>query len=153
MQIIKPVRVEHTYNQRFCAKPEEVFPLLCPVRESEWVEGWDPLVVFSESGYAEPDCVFVTEDQAGQSVWVITVRDPSRFLLEMVKVTPGMTVARIEIRLKESGADETEATVTYRYTALAEQGIQFVHEYTEELFVHFMEYWEKTLNEFLLSRA
>jgi len=151
MQILKPVRVEHTYIQRLYAKPEQVFPLLCPVRETEWAEGWNPIVVFSGSGYAEPDCVFMTDDSGVESVWVTTVRDPQQFHLQMIKVTPGMTVAKITIRLSENGENETAAEVTYSYTALSDQGAQFVNEYTEELYARFMGYWEKTLNDFLLS--
>jgi hypothetical protein len=33
-------RVTHTYTQKLDATPERVFPLLCPVREAEWADGW-----------------------------------------------------------------------------------------------------------------
>jgi hypothetical protein len=32
-------RVTRSYRQTINAAPEVVFPLLCPVRESEWLEG------------------------------------------------------------------------------------------------------------------
>lgn len=41
MKIVKPNRVSRTYTQQLCAEPEEVFPLLCPVREADWIEGWE----------------------------------------------------------------------------------------------------------------
>ena len=59
MKIAAPNRVRHTYVQKLVASPAEVFPLLCPVREADWLDGWDPLEVWSRSGVAEPDCVFV----------------------------------------------------------------------------------------------
>ena len=69
MQISQPRRVTRTYTQRLTAAPARVFPLLCPVREADWIEGWDPISVWSESGVAEPDCVFTTpSDGRGRRV-------------------------------------------------------------------------------------
>src|SRR6266481_7636473 len=59
MQITKPNRATHTYRQTLRAPPAKVFPLLCPVREAEWAEGWLPELVISSSGIAEGDCVFL----------------------------------------------------------------------------------------------
>ena len=151
MEVFKPVRVERTYVQKICAPPEAVFPLLCPVREKEWVEGWDPSAVYSESGFAENDCVFVTGESGEESVWVITVHDPDRFLIEMIKVTPGATVGKIGIVLRRTDVNATEAHIRYTYTALGAEGEAFVHAYSEEYFVEFMSYWESALNEFLCS--
>ena len=39
---------------------EQRFPLLCPVREREWLAGWNPTIVHTKSGVAEPGCGFVT---------------------------------------------------------------------------------------------
>lgn len=151
MRVVDPVRVERTYVQSIRARPGQVFPLLCPVREKEWVEGWDPVAVYSRSGLAEQDCIFVTEDGRRESIWMITRRDLENFRLEMVKVTPGMTVGKVTITLREDGEGFTEAVITYMYTALSEEGTRFVEAYTEEYYAEFMGYWEKTLNDFLGS--
>jgi len=60
MEIVTPHRVSRTSVQHLAAKPAVVFPLLCPVREADWIDGWDPISVFTNSGAAEPDCIFVT---------------------------------------------------------------------------------------------
>ena len=39
----------------------KVFPLLCPVREADWIDGWNPVLVLTQSGFAEQDCVFITD--------------------------------------------------------------------------------------------
>lgn len=36
----------------------EIFPLLCPTREYDWIEGWECDLLYSESGIAEQDCIF-----------------------------------------------------------------------------------------------
>ena len=53
MKIQKPHRATRSYVQHLKSSPAEVFPLLCPVREADWIEGWLPLSVISETGLAE----------------------------------------------------------------------------------------------------
>ena len=48
MRIMQPNRVTHTYQQRLKALPATVFPLLCPVRETEWANEWSPELVVSK---------------------------------------------------------------------------------------------------------
>ncbi len=149
MKIVAPVRVARSYVQKIHARPEDVFPLLCPVREAEWVPGWDPDVVYTNSGHAERDCVFLTSDSESNSFWVVTQWDPERLHLEMLKVTPGATVGRIDISLFDNEENGTDARVSYTYTALSEEGERFVESYTEAFFAEFMHYWEEGLNRFL----
>ena len=37
MNIARPNRVTRSYTQRLIAAPAAVFPLLCPVREADWI--------------------------------------------------------------------------------------------------------------------
>lgn len=152
MQIAEPVRVERSYVQKLSGKPEEVFPLLCPVREREWEEDWNPLMVYTKSGFAETDCVFLTGEETPSSIWVITRFDPLNYEIEIVKVTPGMTVGKIRIALSENGKSGTVAMVTYQYTAISPEGEAFVREYSEEFFEQFMQFSESALNRFLKKR-
>jgi hypothetical protein len=152
MEVEKPFRVTRSYVQKIAADPEKVFPLLCPVLEKEWVEGWDPIVVYSSSGVAELDCVFITGEIKPDAIWTITEHDPERFRLEIIKVTFGMTVGKINISLERNAEGTTDAHVTYMYTALSEEGADFVESYTEEYFIGFMEFWENALNEHIRSK-
>lgn len=151
MRVDKPFAVEHRYEQRLVASPGEVFPLLCPVRELEWVPGWRPTLVVSASGVAEEGCVFVTAGEDGESTWVVTRYEPPREI-EFVKLTPGVTVGLVSIVLSP-GADPgtTAAEVRYRYTALGERGERAVREFTAEHYLGFMGGWEDSLNHFLAT--
>lgn len=151
MRIEAPVRVRRSYVQHLEAPPEEVFPLLCPVREAEWVEGWDPIAVYSFSGVAENDCVFVTPDGDAEAVWTVITHDPQEHVVEFVKVTPGVTACRIHIALAADGNGGTEAEVSYQHTALSERGRAFVADFTEEAYQGFMRKWEEALNRYLLE--
>lgn len=148
MNIRPPNRVTHTYTQRLAAPPAAVFPLLCPVREADWIDGWSPLLVLSHSGLAEPDCVFVTDSRPYDAVWFITRHEPERGFVEMIKVTPDVTACKVTIQVRAAGAG-SEADVTYSHTSLGPQGDLFVASFTAEFYVQFMREWEDRMNHYL----
>lgn len=100
MRVTTTNRVTRTYKQRLVAPPAEVFPLLCPVREADWIEGWDPIAVFTDSGVAEPDCVFITAATPHNAVWFITRHEPAAGFVEMLKITPEVTACKLMIQLQ-----------------------------------------------------
>jgi hypothetical protein len=148
MNVRPPNRVTHTYTQRLVAPPAAVFPLLCPVREADWIDGWNPLLVLSHSGLAEPDCVFVTDAEPFDAVWFITRHEPERGFVEMIKVTPDVTACKLTIRVRAAGTG-SEADVTYSHTSLGPQGDLFVASFTAEYYVQFMREWEDRMNHYL----
>lgn len=148
MKIVKPNRAVRTYTQHLVAAPDAVFPLLCPVREAEWIEGWDPALVVSASGVAEPDCVFTTRSGPVEAVWYVTRHEPLAGFVEMLKITPGVTACRVTIRLR-AAAGGSEADVTYSHTSLGPEGDAFVASFTEDFYREFMRDWESRLNQFL----
>src|SRR5262245_49499175 len=148
MRITKPNRASHTYRQRLHGPPAKVFPLLCPVREAEWAEGWLPELVISSSGVAERDCVFITQDKPGTAIWYVTRHEPERWFVEMLKIIPGVTACRLEIQLSENG-DECFADITYTHTSIGSVGDEFVAKFTADYYQGFMKAWEKELNHFL----
>mgnify|MGYP000851688843 CR=1 FL=1 len=51
---------------------EKVFPLLCPMREYDWIDGWICELVASESGFAEENCIFKCDLPIwGKETWYI----------------------------------------------------------------------------------
>ncbi|MBN2341209.1 MAG: hypothetical protein JXX29_05400 [Deltaproteobacteria bacterium] len=149
MKIKKPNRVCHSYVQHLHAAPEVVFPLLCPVLEEEWVPGWSPEFVLSDSGAAEEECVFVTPGDPASSIWIINRHEPERHYVEMYKVTPAVTVGKLRIQLSDTADGETAAEVSYEYTALSDEGDQFIEAFTKDAYNTFMQDWETALNAYL----
>jgi hypothetical protein len=148
MKVIKPIRVARTYMQRLVAGPDVVFPLLCPVREADWIEGWNPPLVISSSGFAERDCVFTTSADPIDAVWYVTRHEPSAGFVEMLKITPSVTACRLTIQLRANGSG-SEADITYSHTSLGPAGDRFVASFTEEFYRQFMQDWESRLNYYL----
>jgi hypothetical protein len=157
MLVRPPVRVTHTFTQTLDAPPAAVLPLLCPVREAEWVPGWSPALVLSDSGVAEPDCVFTTPDAAAgpdaEAIWTVLAQDADAGTVEMLKVTPGFLVVRLQVALRPAPDGRCLADVTYRYTALSASGEAYVAARTPEAYAAFMRDWERALNDFLRTRA
>jgi hypothetical protein len=148
MKIVAPNRAVRTYTQRLAGSPEQVFPLLCPVREADWIQGWDPLLVVSTSGLAEPDCVFTTSAGPADAVWYITRHEPANGFVEMVKITPSVTACRLTIQVC-AAAGGSEADVTYSHTSLGPEGDKFVASFTEQHYVKSMQDWEARMNHYL----
>jgi hypothetical protein len=150
MKIARPVRAIRTYTQSLVGSPGAVFPLLCPVREKDWIQGWDPILVASESGVAEADCVFTTASTPADAVWYITRHEPQSGFVEMLKITPAVTACRLTIQLRPAPGG-CEAEVTYAHTSLGPDGDSFVAAFTEAHYAKFMQDWESRMNHYLLT--
>ena len=151
IKIIKPLRATRRYTQRLIADPGVVFALLCPVRECDWIEGWNPPLVISSSGFAEPDCVFITTSNPQEptnAIWYITRHEPETGFIEMLRITREVTACRLTIQLR-AALGGSEADITYSHTSLGQLGDEFVASFTEDYYRKFMLDWELRLNHYL----
>jgi hypothetical protein len=143
-------RTAHQHTQTNIAPPEKVFPLLCPVREADWVPGWQYHLVYSQSGVAESGCIFTTpNDDGSETTWVVTEYDPAKFLIGFVWVNPGRVAAQIRIQLERNSGDQTLAHIQYTYTALSAVGNSEVDRYDQAWFQQKMQGWETAINHYL----
>lgn len=150
MKLSKPNRASHTYTQKIKAKPSLVFPLLCPNREIDWVNGWMPDEIISNTALAEKDCIFTTTNEEGKAFWVVTVYEPEEFRMEIVKIVPESFVTNIYLKINETKKG-SDLVVTYQITALGKNGNKKVKNFTEKHYKSFMEAWESELNYFLIT--
>jgi hypothetical protein len=144
-------RITRLFKMRLAAAPPAVFPLLCPIREYEWIETWKCRMVYSQSGHAELDGVFKTDFAADgpEDTWVISRYEPPR-LIEFVRVNPFRSI-RYTIRLHEDPGGRTEAEWRQVVTGLNEEGNALVRGLDEEAFRKRMEQLEAMLNHFLAT--
>jgi hypothetical protein len=141
-------RLTRTYVQRIAAPPEEVFPLLCPVREKEWLPGWDCRMIFSRSGVAERGAVFETAHAKGVTIWIVTEYVPSR-RVEFARWQPDGLTVHIEISLGRHHEGDTAVCIAYTYTAVNEQGQQALALLSETEWLRTMAFWESSMNTWL----
>ena len=143
-------RVSHEFTQTNDAPPDQVFPLLCPVREAEWVPDWKFQMVHSESGFAEDACVFCTPNDAGpETVWMVTRYDPGTYAIAYAWVQPGMIAAQLRITLAPAPDGKTRAHIRYLYAGLSLAGNAALEHYTPEWFRNKMQHWEAAINHYL----
>jgi len=144
-------RLTRDYRQTLHASPERVFPLLCPVREKEWLPDWDARMIYSASGVAEPGAVFVTQfDDEPEVTWIVAEhRPPAR--VHFARWHPGEMIVDLQLDLSESRPDTTWLDIRYIYTALSCAGATRIAAMTEEQWHGQMTFWESSLNQWLAS--
>lgn len=99
--------VERHHIWNVPARPEKVFPLLCPVREYDWINGWRARLIHAPSGYAENGCVFETRIAPfGTMVWVCTRYEPSKYI-EYTTFSDQGLIIRLRVTLCPRGDDTT----------------------------------------------
>jgi hypothetical protein len=147
--IAPPLRVVRTFTQRYRAAAQHVFPLLCPVRECDWIDGWKPALVLSNSGYAELDCTFITGDDDARALWTTTRHEPDNGLIEFVRFGPHDVVSRISIHVQPTADDACTADIRYQHTALSHHADAFIASFSEAHFSSFMEVWQRRLQFYL----
>ncbi len=143
-------RVERESVQRIEAAAEAVFPLLCPVREREYLEGWECRVDYSVSGLAEEGMIF-SRRLAGEpeTIWTVTEYDAGARRIGFVQVTPGLRVGRVRIEVRETGAARCEVALRYAFTGLSEAGNRFVEGWTAEKFGADMDWFARSMEHYL----
>lgn len=150
MKVKPPQRVVRQCTFHVNGDCDSVFPLFCPVRETDWLESWRPGTVYSTSGVVEPGCVFTSEDRNGRSIWLVSRHDPQRHEVEMVRIAPGFTACLLRISVVPGINDSCDVSVSYTYTALSDAGAAFVDGVSEAAFAQMMDRWRAALDYYLV---
>lgn len=142
-----------TYVQHIGAPPEIVFPLLCPVREGAWLEGWADgcELIWSRSGVAERGCVFRTSD-AGlpDTTWIVTDHDPDRGVVVLARVTPGLVATTVRLEVCGTGDGSSTVAIRYEVVPTTDEGEAFAAaRYEPSAFLATLVWWERSMNHYL----
>ncbi|MGD8363069.1 MAG: hypothetical protein PVJ04_16705 [Gemmatimonadota bacterium] len=109
-----PLERGHLVLERtFRTSADEVFPLLCPTREYDWISSWGCELFHSDSGYAEYNAIFRTRSLGKEEIWICTHFEPNR-AIHYTRVAPDVCT-QLEITL----ADRTDGTVRVRWSLTA----------------------------------
>jgi len=140
--------IKNSFVQQLQASPCRVFPLLCPVREYEWIEPWQCEILHSNSGIAEKNCVFRTHfpGESSDDVWVINHYEPN-LRIEFTRVNSLRTIC-LSITLIDNGDGTTRAVNEQLLVGLTEQGNQSLDNMATS-FSYEMRMGEAMLNHYL----
>jgi hypothetical protein len=112
--------------------PQRIFPLLCPVREYDWIEQWRSDLVYAASGVAELDCVFTTAfSDEGHDVWVVCRFEPNE-RIEFVRCNE-LRVIRYTVQLTPT-PEGTRITWTQTMTGLSDAGNRLIENLSQKAY-------------------
>jgi len=140
---------QYTMNLPFPAA--DIFPLLCPVREYDWIPQWRCRVIYTQSGFAELGCVFQTDfaDQFGVETWVVS-RYEQDSCIAFVRTGEHRTT-RYTITLDPTG--QSTSLVWYQeITGLSNKGDELLATTDPAAFTAQMQGLEQLLSTYLTSR-
>jgi hypothetical protein len=151
MSEFKAKRMIQSYEVRIAAPAARVFPLLCPMREYDWIDGWSCDLVYSDSGVAEHNCIFQT-DRAGQGrrTWVVSRYEPNR-AIDFVIFQDDLGVIRYDLYLSENGDGTSNLRITQTITGLNAAGNAAIDALPKDLVQQHWTFLEKALNHYLLT--
>ncbi len=125
-------RKSYQFSGTWKASPGDVFPLLCPAREADWIPGWTAKVLHSTTGLAEDKCVFETDERcvAGPGLWTFTGFEENESV-RFVRFERDM-LTHAHIAVNDNGDGTTTATWYLTLTALTQRGSEKLAEVNGE---------------------
>lgn len=149
MNAFQAKRVVKEFSQTVPAPAHEVFPLLCPVREYEWIDGWTSEIVYSESGVAENNCIFKTNaTERGEELWVVSRYDPDNLTIEFTTFNQIGMVFKLDIAIEQDNDTGTTVRFSHALTGLTEAGNKYVQEYADKRYAAVMGFLGQSLDHF-----
>jgi hypothetical protein len=102
---------------------EEVFPLLCPKREEEWIPGWECDTIWSNNGYNEEGAIFRTTKPYGTELYWTTLQyDIKNKIVDFLITAPRLFMFRFKIELDMNGDGFLTITFTQVFTSISKEG-------------------------------
>ena len=138
-----------SYTMNINGTSDQVFPLLCPVREFDWIQPWQCEMVYTDSGIAELDCVFKTSfpDDGPEDTWVVSRYEPPK-CIEFVRINALRSIRYcIELVQQENG--NTLAEWKQIITGLNSDGDNFVGGLRDEAYHGKMRALQNMINYYL----
>ncbi|NOQ27209.1 MAG: hypothetical protein GQ564_17750 [Bacteroidales bacterium] len=146
----KGIQRTQSYTQINNGNIEQVFSLLCPVREKDWQDGWNYKMIYSKSGLIEKGCVFSTPNNGVlDTIWQVTQYDNTNYRIEFLRLNPEENVVKINIQLEKISEQLTKAVINYQYTGLNEEQNKFIETGLKKAFTNSMKWLDKALNHYL----
>jgi hypothetical protein len=138
------------HTQNLHSTPDKIFPLLCPKREYEWIETWKCDIISSESGFAEPDCIFSTHFPGDiKETWFVDIYEKNE-RIQFIRFSE-TRVMRYSISLHDNKDGTTSALWELRIISLNDKGNMYIDNFLDEVYKTRIAALEKMLNHFLAT--
>jgi hypothetical protein len=129
---------------------EDVFPLLCPKREEEWIPGWECETIWSKSGYNEEGAVFRTIKPYGTELYWMTLQyDIGSKTVDFLITAPRLYMFRFTIDIHAERVGLLNISFTQVFTSISEEGNAFLRRYQDEDYEARLKSLEGFMNSYL----
>ena len=128
---------------------DQVFSLFTPAGETLWVPEWNPEFLYPAHKETQEGMVFRTGRGDELTLWSCVAWDPTRFHVRYVRVTPASRFGFVDVACSAPASGQTEATVTYTFTALNDDGMAYLSSLTEGAFAKMIDDWQVRINGWL----
>ncbi len=128
---------------------DKVFPLLCPVREYEWIPKWECEIITSKSGFNEKGCIFKTKNSYGAEsmIWTTQEYDAFTYTVRFTNFTSSGFVVNFRINLFDLKTEgKCKAVFNYEFIPVSEEGVAAVASIETETVETVVGNLEKLLN-------
>jgi len=92
---------------------------------------------------------FVRPNEPHDAIWIVAKHDPENHCVEMYKITPEHTVAKLEACVSAADNGTSKVTISYEFTAIGQSGEDFLRTVTAGWYEKFMVGWESAMNRYL----
>lgn len=145
-------KITKSHIVKLNALPQIIFPFFCPVREEEWLVGWEHEtyeLIYSDSGLNEEGCIFKTNYPDGnESLWICTKYDKDNYEVEFLVHIKDLIIRKWNLLLKANAENTTDARFEFTVTAISEKGNAVV-DHTEKQVVETASRIEMLLNHYI----
>jgi hypothetical protein len=132
------------------ATVEELFPLLCPKREEEWIPNWECETIWSNSGYNEEGAIFRTLKPYGTELYWTTLQyDINNKVVDFLLTAPRLFMFRFKIELSPNDEGLLAIKFTQVFTSISDEGNVLIERYRGEDYQGRLQDLERFMNKHL----
>lgn len=112
------------------ASAEEIFPLICPVKEYDWIPNWKCKLIFCPNGKNEKDVVFKEKISApfiinaffAETTWTTILHDSSNYKVHF-KWENKISTSIYKIELHSTDSEQTICKASLNYNILDDKKV------------------------------
>ncbi len=135
------------------ARVVDVFPLLCPKREEEWIPGWECETIWSHSGYNEEGAIFRTAKAYGTELYWNTIEyDILGGVVDFLITAPYLYIFRFKIHVASANDGLLTLSFSQTFTSVSEEGNDLLNQYEKEDFAGRLRNLGEFMNQYLLDQ-
>jgi len=139
------------------ANIEKAFPMFDAFEERKWAEGWEPILIYPENEIIEEGTTFKINahghghghSSESEFLWIVTKYKPNLHLVQyLVSTENRFWTITVECESLENNT-KTNATVTYSYIGLNEEGNELNRNSLEKMYKENLNDWAEAINDYL----